>query len=55
MENGYNALLMAIDPQMDEDLLPPEAFIPAGPISPEGTPPLLTCVLLSHLLQDTAC
>ena len=36
MENSYNALLVAIDPNQDEDLLPPEAFIPAGPITPEG-------------------
>lgn len=36
LENSYNALLVAIDANQDEDLLPPEGFIPAGPITPEG-------------------
>lgn len=48
MENSYNGLLMAIDPHLDEDLLPPEAFIPAGPITPEGEPLIwLACTLFS--------
>lgn len=36
MENSYNALLVALDANQDEDLLPPEGYIPAGPITPEG-------------------
>ena len=36
MENGYNALLVALDANQDEELLPPEGYIPAGPITPEG-------------------
>lgn len=38
MENGYNALLVALDANQDEELLPPEGYIPAGPITPEGPP-----------------
>ena len=38
MENGYNALLVAMDSDRDEDLLPPEGYKPAGPITPEGCP-----------------
>ncbi|KAL3145375.1 hypothetical protein ABBQ38_001625 [Trebouxia sp. C0009 RCD-2024] len=38
MENSYNALLVALDANQDEDLLPPEGYIPAGPITPEGAP-----------------
>ena len=38
MENSYNALLVALDANQDEDLLPPEGYIPAGPITPEGKP-----------------
>lgn len=37
MENSYNALLVALDSNQDEELLPPEGYIPAGPITPEGT------------------
>lgn len=36
MENSYNALLVALDANQDEELLPPEGYIPAGPITPEG-------------------
>lgn len=36
MENSYNALLVALDSNQDEELLPPEGYIPAGPITPEG-------------------
>lgn len=36
MENSYNALLVALDANQDEDLLPPEGYIPPGPITPEG-------------------
>lgn len=36
MENSYNALLVALDANQDEELLPPEGHIPAGPITPEG-------------------
>ena len=36
LENSYNALLVAVDANQDEELLPPEGFIPAGPITPEG-------------------
>ncbi len=38
LENSYNALLVALDANQDEELLPPEGFIPAGPITPEGMP-----------------
>lgn len=37
LENSYNALLVALDANQDEELLPPEGFIPAGPITPEGS------------------
>ena len=37
MENSYNALLVALDANQDEELLPPEGYIPAGPITPEGS------------------
>ena len=51
LENSYNALLVALDANQDEDLLPPEGFIPAGPITPEGdllkpTSEMLSCRLL---------
>ena len=36
LENSYNALLVALDANQDEDLLPPEGFIASGPITPEG-------------------
>jgi len=36
LENSYNALLVALDADQDEELLPPEGFITAGPITPEG-------------------
>ncbi len=36
LENSYNALLVALDADQDEELLPPEGFINAGPITPEG-------------------
>jgi len=36
LENSYNALLVALDADQDEELLPPEGFISAGPITPEG-------------------
>ena len=36
LENSYNALLVALDANQDEQLLPPEGFIAAGPITPEG-------------------
>lgn len=55
MENSYNALLVAIDPNQDEDLLPPEAFIPAGPITPEGetsSPNAISCLPLYFCVQD---
>ncbi|KAL0053903.1 hypothetical protein WJX82_000883 [Trebouxia sp. C0006] len=38
LENSYNALLVALDADQDEELLPPEGFINAGPITPEGAP-----------------
>ncbi|KAA6427377.1 MAG: hypothetical protein FRX49_02041 [Trebouxia sp. A1-2] len=38
LENSYNALLVALDADQDEELLPPEGFISAGPITPEGAP-----------------
>lgn len=38
LENSYNALLVALDADQDEELLPPEGFISAGPITPEGNP-----------------
>ena len=58
MENSYNALLVVLDSNQDEELLPPEGYIPAGPITPEGRayhglwyPP---CIALMEMLVNAA-